>query len=67
MSGGGGYGEATERPAADVHADVLDDLLSIAKARDVYGVAIDPETLELDEQETARLRGRDRDLTASGS
>jgi hypothetical protein len=41
--------------------DVIDELLSIEKARDVYGVAItevdaDALVYEVDEQETARLR-----------
>jgi N-methylhydantoinase B/oxoprolinase/acetone carboxylase alpha subunit len=56
LSGGGGYGEASERPVADVRADVLDEVLSVARAREVYRVAIDPETFEVDEEETARLR-----------
>ena len=34
-----------------------DGIVSFEVARDVYGVALDPETLDLDEAETARLRG----------
>ena len=60
-NGGGGYGLPWERAAEKVLEDVIDELLSLGKARDVYGVAIeaiDPDALEyrIDEEETARLR-----------
>ena len=53
--GGGGYGDPRERPAELVAADVLDGVLSIAAARDDYGVVIDAKTLQLDQAAT-RLR-----------
>ena len=55
--GGGGYGDPHRRPAAKVLEEVRNGYISIAAARTDYGVAIDPETLELDEEETAALRG----------
>jgi N-methylhydantoinase B len=60
-NGGGGYGLPWKRDPVKVLDDVIDGLLSIGKARDVYGVAveeIDPDALEyeIDESETARLR-----------
>lgn len=60
-NGGGGYGLPWERAVTAVLDDVIDELLSIEKARDVYGVAIDeidPDSLryEVDEAETERLR-----------
>jgi N-methylhydantoinase B len=60
-NGGGGYGLPWNRKAESVLEDVIDELLSLEKARDVYGVAIeaiDPDALEyrIDEEETARLR-----------
>jgi N-methylhydantoinase B len=60
-NGGGGYGLPWKRKAESVLEDVIDELLSLEKARDVYGVAIeaiDPDALEyrIDEEETARLR-----------
>jgi N-methylhydantoinase B len=60
-NGGGGYGLPWERRVEAVVDDVIDGLLSIEKARDVYGVAIasfDPDTLalEVDDAETRRLR-----------
>ena len=60
-NGGGGYGLPWERKSAKVLEDVIDELLSLEKARNVYGVAIeviDADALEyrIDEQETARLR-----------
>jgi N-methylhydantoinase B len=60
-NGGGGYGLPWERKVESVLDDVIDGLLSMEKARDVYGVAItevdaDALVYEVDEQETARLR-----------
>jgi N-methylhydantoinase B len=62
-NGGGGYGLPWERDPARVLEDVIDGYVTIAKARDVYGVEIeeiDPDALlyELDQQETDRLRAR---------
>ena len=60
-SGGGGYGDPLERPADRVLDDVIDQYVSIAKARAQYGVvvtAIDPRALryEVDEPATTKLR-----------
>jgi N-methylhydantoinase B len=56
--GGGGYGPPFERPAETVRREVRDGLVSVAAARERYGVIVDPDTLELDEAATARLRTR---------
>jgi N-methylhydantoinase B len=55
-SGGGGYGDPRLRPAEIVREEVRDEIVSAESARRDYGVALDPETLEIDEAETARLR-----------
>lgn len=55
-SGGGGYGDPYERPVELVLADVVDELLSVEKAREAYGVIIDPQTLTVDQQGTRALR-----------
>jgi N-methylhydantoinase B len=55
-SGGGGYGDPYERPTELVLHDVLDELLSVEKARDSYGVIIDPENLTVDHEQTRALR-----------
>jgi N-methylhydantoinase B len=60
-NGGGGYGLPWKRKPESVLEDVMDELLSIEKARSVYGVeikVIDPDTLnyEIDGAETERLR-----------
>jgi N-methylhydantoinase B len=60
-NGGGGYGLPWERRTEAVLNDVIDELLSVEKARRVYGVAIeeiDADSLDyrVDEEETARLR-----------
>jgi len=56
-SGGGGYGPPHERPAARVRDEVRDGVISREQARETYGVALDPETLEILDAETRRLRG----------
>ena len=45
---GGGYGPPGERAVESVQADVRDGLVSLEQAAAVYGVAIDPDTLQLD-------------------
>jgi N-methylhydantoinase B len=55
--GGGGYGRPFEREPGRVLRDVRDGKVSPARARAVYGVAIDPATWTVDAAETARLRG----------
>jgi 5-oxoprolinase (ATP-hydrolysing) len=52
----GGYGDPVERDPKLVLGDVLDGFTSLEQAREIYLVAIDAETLTLDEEETARLR-----------
>ncbi len=54
--GGGGYGEPHQRPADKVLEEVRNEVVSVAAARDVYGVAIDADAWEVDEDETAKLR-----------
>jgi N-methylhydantoinase B len=56
-TGGGGWGSAKERPPERVLEDVLDEYVSIEAARELYGVAIDPKLMKVDEAATARLRG----------
>jgi N-methylhydantoinase B len=60
-NGGGGYGLPWHRKVESVLDDVIDGLISLGKAREVYGVAIacldeDALVYEVDENETARLR-----------
>ena len=54
--GGGGYGPAAQRDPRAVLRDVRDGKISLERARDVYRVVIDPETWQVDEEETAKLR-----------
>ena len=55
--GGGGYGDPKERPVEAVAAEVRNGIVSVEAARKIYGVALDPETSEVDEKETKTLRG----------
>lgn len=54
--GGGGYGSLLERDPALVVEDVRNGKVSLARARTVYGVEVDPTTWTYDPHETARLR-----------
>jgi N-methylhydantoinase B len=56
--GGGGFGDPFERPIEKVWEDVRDELLSVEKAKEDYGVVIDPVTLEVDYKKTEELRGK---------
>jgi N-methylhydantoinase B len=58
MAGGGGWGDPFERPADEVARDVRDDKVSLAAAREQYGVALDERTLAVNEAMTAELRRR---------
>jgi N-methylhydantoinase B len=54
--GGGGYGDPLHRSGEEVAKEVRNGTLSKQKARDDYGVLLEPETLEVDTAETEKLR-----------
>jgi N-methylhydantoinase B len=54
--GGAGVGLPEERDCEAVRMDVINELVSLKAARDIYKVALDPETLEIDKVETQKLR-----------
>ncbi|OGP65593.1 MAG: hypothetical protein A2170_11130 [Deltaproteobacteria bacterium RBG_13_53_10] len=55
-AGGGGWGDPLERDPERVRWDVIEEYISLKAAREEYGVALDPNTLDIDLEETARLR-----------
>jgi N-methylhydantoinase B len=55
-AGGGGWGNPYERDPERVQRDVRDGYVSLDSAKRDYGVSLDPETLEIDEESTRRLR-----------
>ena len=55
-SGGGGYGDPLDREAELVQRDVRDEFITIAVARDVYGVVLDDASLEIDAEATQSRR-----------
>lgn len=57
-AGGGGWGSPLERDPKCVLADVLDSVVSLASAREDYGVVIDPGTMTVDVAATAAERER---------
>ena len=54
--GGGGWGDPRTREPEDVQRDVAEGFVSPERAKREYAAAIDPERMEVDEAETARLR-----------
>ncbi len=62
VSGSGGHGNPWEREPEKVLADVRDEKLTIAAAREQYGVVIEPQTLAIDWERTAALRRRQTPL-----
>ncbi|MGD0027067.1 MAG: hydantoinase B/oxoprolinase family protein, partial [Xanthobacteraceae bacterium] len=54
--GGGGYGSPLERPVKDVEADAKQGYISVAAAKNFFGVVLDPKTSEADLDATERLR-----------
>jgi N-methylhydantoinase B len=57
VAGGGGYGSPFERDVELVESDVANGYVSVEKAKEDYGVVIDPETMKSEPEETAKLRG----------
>jgi N-methylhydantoinase B len=55
-AGGGGYGNPFEREPERVERDVLEGYVSLEKAREDYGVIINPKTKKIDEEAIRILR-----------
>jgi N-methylhydantoinase B len=55
-AGGGGYGNPLERDPEAVAADAFNGYVSVERAREDYGVVIDPVTFEVDIGETEKAR-----------
>lgn len=58
VSGGGGFGSPLERDPEAVRRDILEDRVTIDRAATDYGVVLDPETLAVQAEATAALRGQ---------
>lgn len=56
--GGGGYGLALERTPEEVAEDVRDEKLTRAVAKNDYGVVLQPDSFDVDQAATARLRSQ---------
>ena len=54
--GGGGYGDPRQRPPELVREDVLEGYVSLERAREDYGVVLDPNTLAVDWGASEALR-----------
>jgi N-methylhydantoinase B len=56
---GGGFGDPLERPLRKVQADVRNGFITAAQAQDLYGVELDPSTLEVKGLHPDREREKD--------
>lgn len=59
-TGGGGWGDPLLREPERVLEDFLDEYVSLAQAREKYGVVIDPESRTLDREATEHERAQRR-------
>jgi N-methylhydantoinase B len=55
-AGGGGCGNPLERDLEMVERDVIEGYVSFERAKEDYGVIIDPKTMKVDEKATRKLR-----------
>ena len=58
QAGAGGWGDPLDRAPEAVARDVRNDKVGLQAARDQYGVVLDEETMEVDQEATAALRRR---------
>ena len=61
MGGGKGIGDPLDREPERVLTDVINKIFSIEAARDVFGVVIDPQTMEIYFQATDKTRAQIRE------
>ena len=59
--GGGGYGDVLEREPQAVMNDIKDQIVSHWAAQNVYKVAYDSDSLEVDYNKTEELRRQERE------
>jgi N-methylhydantoinase B len=57
-AGGGGHGNPLDRDPEMVENDVLEGYVSLEKAKENYGVVIDPKTTKADREATKKLRSQ---------
>ena len=56
--GGGGYGNPLERDVEAVKQDVINGYVSLENARIEYGVVVEPDTSEVDYDDTGKIRDK---------
>jgi len=57
--GGAGVGPPQERDPKVVRLDVKNEIVSLEAAREVYKVALNADTLEIEQEETRKLRRKE--------
>jgi N-methylhydantoinase B/oxoprolinase/acetone carboxylase alpha subunit len=55
-AGGGGHGNPLDRELEMVESDVIEGYVTLEKAKEDYGVVIDPKSMKVDEEGTRKLR-----------
>ena len=56
--GGGGWEDPFERDPSVVLEDVKEGFISVERAKEAYGVVIDKEAMEIDEEKTQNIRSK---------
>ena len=56
VASGGGYGEPAERDPESVRSDVVNGIVSVTAAREIYGVVLEDGDLKVDARATRQLR-----------
>jgi N-methylhydantoinase B len=67
VASGGGYGDPLEREPELVRKDVANDIVSAETARNIYGVAVEGGSGEVDEPATRELRKKARESEFKGA
>ena len=67
VHGSGGYGDPFERDPELVRLDVIEGKITLERAREVYGVSIDPEAMTIKREETLALRQNMQNVLATAA
>ncbi|HIO76076.1 MAG TPA: hypothetical protein EYG63_02660, partial [Gammaproteobacteria bacterium] len=59
-SAAGGFGDPLDRDTERVQVDIEENAVTVEAAREIYGVIVDPDTLEVNQDATCKLRADTR-------
>jgi N-methylhydantoinase B len=65
-SAAGGFGDPLDRDTNHVQMDIEGNAVTVEAAREIYGVIVDPDTLEVNQDATSKLRTETRATRLTG-